>query len=518
LRKFGEAVKNFELFLDMPGADKTEVYNFANYALAYAAFEDERYGKAATYFERFLKGNDKDQKTVTDATIRLADSYFVNKSYGNALENYNKIIASKSTGEDYALFQRGMIQGLENQNDAKINTMQSLLKQFPASNYADDAGFETAYTYFNKGDLDKSKTDLTSLISQYPRSSYVPRALVTIGLVQYNQDQDDAAATTFKKVIADYGSSEEAKQALESIKNIYVDKGDSEGFISYAKTTPIGDFSLAEQDNIIFTAANNRYLKGDAKGAFEAINAYFDKFPKAIHTKEAKFIRAESLVKLGRPDEAIPDYEFILNDWTSDYTERSLVSISKLFLDQKKYNEAIVYLKRLETTADYKVHYTYAINNLLKAYSALNMPDDVIKYVALIKESDKSSQEEKSSSELYAGKAYLAKADTTLAVKSFNMVVEKTKTLAAAEAKYNIAAIQYAKREYKTSTKTCFDLINNLSSYDYWVAKSFLLLADNYVALKDNLQAKSTLLSLIDNYEGKDEIVQTAKDKLQKIK
>lgn len=518
LRKFGEAVKNFELFLDMPGADKTEVYNFANYALAYAAFEDERYGKAATYFERFLKGNDKDQKTVTDATIRLADSYFVNKSYGNALENYNKIIASKSTGEDYALFQRGMIQGLENQNDAKINTMQSLLKQFPASNYADDAGFETAYTYFNKGDLDKSKTDLTSLISQYPRSSYVPRALVTIGLVQYNQDQDDAAAETFKKVIADYGSSEEAKQALESIKNIYVDKGDSEGFISYAKTTPIGDFSLAEQDNIIFTAANNRYLKGDAKGAFEAINAYFDKFPKAIHTKEAKFIRAESLVKLGRPDEAIPDYEFILNDWTSDYTERSLVSISKLFLDQKKYNEAIVYLKRLETTADYKVHYTYAINNLLKAYSALNMPDDVIKYVALIKESDKSSQEEKSSSELYAGKAYLAKADTTLAVKSFNAVVEKTKTLAAAEAKYNLAAIQYAKREYKTSTKTCFDLINNLSSYDYWVAKSFLLLADNYVALKDNLQAKSTLLSLIDNYEGKDEIVQTAKDKLQKIK
>ena len=518
LRKFGEAVATFEKFLEMPGADKTEVYNFANYALAYAAFEDERYGKAASYFERFLRGNDKDAKTVNDATIRLADSYFVNKSYGNALTNYNKIIASKATGEDYALFQRGMIQGLEGQNDAKITTMQSLLKQFPTSNYADDAGFETAYTYFNKGDLDKSKTDLIALISQYPHSSYVPRALVTIGLVQYNQDQDNAALETFKKVIADYASSEEAKQALESIKNIYVDKGDSEGFIGYAKTTPIGDFSIAEQDNIVFQGANNRYLKGDAKGAFEAVNAYFDKFPKAIHDKEAKFIRAEALVKLGRPDEAIPDYEYILNDWTSDYTERSLVSISKLFLDQKKYNEAIVYLKRLETTADYKVHYTYAINNLLKAYSALNMPDDVIKYVALIKESDKSSQEEKSSSDLFAGKAYLAKADTTQAVKAFNNVVEKTKTLAAAEAKYNLAAIQYAKREYKTSTKTCFDLINNMSSYDYWVAKAFILLADNYVALKDNLQAKSTLLSLIDNYDGKDDIVPTAKEKLKKIK
>ncbi len=122
------------------------------------------YGKAATYFERFLAGNDKDQKTVNDAIIRLADSYFVNKSYGNALANYNKIIASRATGEDYALFQRGMIQGLENQNDAKIATMQDLLKQYPNSNYADDAGFETAYTYFNKGDFEKSKTDLISLL------------------------------------------------------------------------------------------------------------------------------------------------------------------------------------------------------------------------------------------------------------------------------------------------------------------------------------------------------------------
>ncbi|WP_316785459.1 tetratricopeptide repeat protein [Pedobacter frigiditerrae] len=517
LRKFGEAVKTFEKFLAMPAAQKTDVYNFANYALGYAAFEDEKYTKAANYFEKFLNGDDKDAKTVTDATIRLADSYFVNKNYGDAMANYNKIINGKLTGEDYALFQRGMIQGLQKQDDAKIATMQSLLRQFPGSNYADDAGFETAYTYFNKGDFDKSKSDLVDLVAKYPRSSYVPRALVTIGLVQYNQDQDDAALESFKKVIRDYASSVEAKQALESIKNIYVDRGDANGFIAYAATTPLGNYSMSEQDNIVFQAANNRYLKGDAQGAYEAVNAYFEKFPKAIHDKEARFIRAESLVKLNRSAEAIPDYDYILNDWTSDYTERSLMSVSKVLMDEKKYNEAIVYLKRLETTADYKVHYTYAINNLLKAYNALGMADDMMKYADLIKNSDKASEEEKNSSDLFIGKAYLVKADTVQAVKSFNNVIAKTKTLAAAEAKYNIAAIQYAKGDYKNSQKTCFDLINNMPSYDYWVAKSFILLSDNYLALKDKLQAKSTLLSIIDNYEGKDDIVPTAKEKLAKI-
>ncbi|KQB99063.1 tetratricopeptide repeat protein [Pedobacter sp. Hv1] len=517
LRKFGEAVKTFEKFLTMPSANKTEVYNFANYGLGYAAFEDEKYAKAANYFERFLRGDDKDSKTVNDATMRLADSYFVNKNYNEAMTNYNKIINGKLTGDDYALFQRGMIQGLQKQDDAKIATMQSLLSKFPLSNYADDAGFETAYTYFNKGDFDKSKSDLVDLVAKYPRSSYVPRALVTIGLVQYNQDQDDAALESFKKVIREYASLPEAKQALESIKNIYVDRGDANGFISYAATTPLGNYSLSEQDNIVFQAANNIYLRGDAKGAFEAVNAYFDKFPKAIHDKEAKFIRAESLVKLGRSAEAIADYDYILNDWTSDYTERSLISVSRVLMEEKKYNEAIVYLKRLETTSDYKAHYSYAINNLIKAYNALGMADDMIKYAELIRTSDKASEEEKNSSDLYTGKAYLIKADTVQAVKAFTNVVAKTKTVAAAEAKYNLAALQYAKGDYKGSQKTCFDLTNNMPAYDYWVAKTFILLADNYVALKDKFQAKTTLLSIIDGYKGKDDIIPTAKEKLAKL-
>jgi TolA-binding protein len=517
LRKFGESVKAFEKFLSMPGADKTEVYNFANYGLGYAAFEDEKYAKAANYFERFLKGDDRDAKTVNDATIRLADSYFVNKEYSRAMTNYNKIINGSLTGEDYALFQKGMIQGLEKDDNAKIATMQALLNEFPRSNYADDAGFETAYTYFNKGEFDKSKSDLIALVAKYPRSSYVPRAYVTIGLVQYNQDQEDAALESFKKVIAEYPSLPEAKDALEQIKNIYVERGDANGFIGYASTTPIGNYSVAEQDNIIFEAAKNIYQRGNAQEAYQAINAYFDKFPKAIHDKEAKFIRAESLVKLGRSAEAIPDYDYILNDWTSDYTERSLLSVSKVLMFEKKYNEAIVYLKRLETTADYKANYSFAINNLIRAYDALNMADDMIKYADLIRNSDKASEEEKNSSDLYTGKALLIKADTVQAIKSFNNVIAKTKTVSAAEAKYNLAAIQYAKGDYKGSQKTCFELQNNMPNYDYWVAKSFILLADNFVALKDKLNAKSTLLSIIDGYEGKDEIVATAKEKLAKI-
>lgn len=520
VRKFGESVDNFEKFLDLPASRKTDVYNFANYALGYAAFEYENYRKAATYFGRFLQGDEKDRNTINDAVLRLADSYFVLKDYGNALVYYNRIISSNAVGQDYALFQRGMIQGLQGQNDEKIATHKGLLTQFPKSNYADDAGFEIAYTYFIKNEFDIAKNDLSALILKYPRSSYVPRALITIGLVQLNQDQDDAAIETFKRVVSEYTTTDEAKLALESIKNIYLEKSDAEGFLSYANTTSIGNLTNAEQDNITFQAANNRFLKGDYQGTFESVNAYFDKFSnKPIHDKHARFIRAESLVRLNRPDESIPDYEYILNDWTSDYTERALISISKIYLSQKKYNEAIVHLKKLELTSEYRAHYGFAINNLMEAYANINMPDETLQYAQFVRDFEKSSQEEKYRADLYSGKANLIIGDKAEALKFFSLVADKTQTVTGAEAKYNIALLQYEKGDYKTSLATAFDLTNTMASHDYWVAKTYILIADNYVGLKDNFQAKSTLQSIIDNYESDDDgILKTAKEKLAAIK
>jgi TolA-binding protein len=518
VRKFGESVDNFEKFMLLPASKKTEVYNYAHYALAYAAFEHENYRKAATYFSRFLRGDEKDKNTINDAILRLADSYFVLKDYDEALVYYNRIIASRTSSEDYAIFQRGMIQGLQGQNDLKITTHQSLLQQFPNSNYSDDASFEIPYTYFIKSDFETAKTGLNELIQKYPRSSYVPRALITIGLVELNQDNEDAALTIFKRVVSEYTTTDEAKLALESIKNIYLQNSDATAFLDYANTTSIGNLSTYEQDYITFQAANNRFLNADYLGTFESVNAYFDKFPKAVHDKHARFIRAESLVRLKRPNEAIPDYEYILNDWTSDYTERALISIAKIYLSQKKYNEAIVHLKKLELNSEYKANYSFAINNLMEAYSNMNLPDETLQYVRLIKESNKSSEEDLFRAELYSGKANLIIGDTIQAVNSFTEVAQKTQTVTGAEAKYNLAHILYLRKQYKTSLNTAFDLTNNMPSHDYWVAKTYILIADNYIGMKDLFQAKSTLQSIIENYENEeDDILVIAKDKLKKL-
>jgi hypothetical protein len=60
---------------------------------------------------------------------------------------------------------------------------------------------------------------------------------------------------------------------------------------------------------------------------------------------------------------------------------------------------------------------------------------------------------------------------------------------------------EYKQNNFKASQNKCFEIINEVPSYDYWIGKSFILLADNYVSLKDTFQAKQTLQSIIENFE-----------------
>lgn len=522
VRKYKEATANFNKFLQLPAARNTDVYHYANYALAYAAFRNDNYNTAANYFERFLAGGGKDgidANTRNDAIARLADSYFGSKNYGRAMTYYDRLINAGAPSQDYALFQRGIIQGLQGNNNAKIATLNAVITKFPKSNYADDVAFEIPYTYFLDGKYDEAIAGLQKMTEEYPRSSYVPRALLTIGLVQYNQGNNDAAMATFQRVVNEYATTDEARQAIRSIENIYLDNDDASGYIRYATSTNIANLSTSEQDAHTFSIARNLFERGNWQAAVEAINAYFDKFPKPIQEKFARFIRAESNAALGKDEEALHDYNIIMNDWTSAYTERTLVSVSRLHMRNKAYNEAVQVLKKLELTSEYKSNYGWAINNLLISYFNIADYTETLNYAKIVKEYDKASEEDIALAHLYAGKAYLATNKTADATKELNLAALKSKTLTGAEARYLVAEQQYKAKQYDKTIESAMDISNTFSSYDYWVAKGFILMADAYAGKGDTFQAKATLESIIDNYEDQEDgVIEAAKKSLQKLK
>ncbi|WP_257656232.1 tetratricopeptide repeat protein, partial [Parapedobacter lycopersici] len=128
------------------------------------------------------------------------------------------------------------------------------------------------------------------------------------------------------------------------------------------------------------------------------------------------------------------------------------------------------------------------------------------------------SEEDIARAHLYTGHALLRAGNAAEGAKEMNLAALKSQTVVGAEAQYYVAQLQYEAKEYDKAIESAFDVINNRSSYDYWVARSFIVLADGYARKGDDLQAKSTLESVIENY-GNDEdgVIVSAKERLKKL-
>ena len=70
-------------------------------------------------------------------------------------------------------------------------------------------------------------------------------------------------------------------------------------------------------------------------------------------------------------------------------------------------------------------------------------------------------------------------------------------------------------QRYDEAEQIIESIVSDATS-DYWLAYSFILWADIYYARGNNLQAKQTLQSIIDNYDG-DDLVSVARQKYAAI-
>ena len=103
-------------------------------------------------------------------------------------------------------------------------------------------------------------------------------------------------------------------------------------------------------------------------------------------------------------------------------------------------------------------------------------------------------------------KTLLSQGNEAAALVEFTWIDKESSGKLGAEAKFNIARIQYNQLKYTESEASIFKLINDYPSQEFWKVKAFMLLSDVYVAKKDYFQAKATLQSIMDNVS--DESVQ----------
>lgn len=520
--KYDEAISKFNVCLNYYTNEikETKYYPLTYYNLGYCEFKQENYATAAGHFEKFRQLESffgKQPQMYLDGCMRAADCYFKLKSYDRALTSYDYAIERNATGSDYALFQKGMILGVLNKPDDKVKTLRLIPNKYPRSGYVDDALFEIANTRLQQEDYPSAIREFEYILSEYPNSIYFRRARMSLGLIYYNKHEDEKALEQFKKVAEQYTKTTEGKEALNTIRAIYVARGESEIYFDYLKNIPDAGVTLSYQDSVSYESALTVYRNGNCTKAVQSFASYLKRFPDGFFVVPANFYKAECEYKDKQNDAALAGYQVVLSNPRSEYSERSARIAATILYLKKDYNQALSYYYLLEEYAQNKDNQMVAYLGQLRSSYRLEKFDTAFTSARKVSAFAESTKEALIESNLILGRIFLnnyQQADSALPY--FNYVIRETKNANAAEAKYNVAYISFLKKDLKQSEKHIFELNDNYSSYEYWVAKAFILLADVYMEKKDAFQAKATLQSIIDNYKGED-LNKIAREKLAGI-
>ena len=117
-----------------------------------------------------------------------------------------------------------------------------------------------------------------------------------------------------------------------------------------------------------------------------------------------------------------------------------------------------------------------------------------------------------------SAKAYVGLNDPSKALPLWRKLSADAKSLEGAEAKYRVCEYYYGENKLKETENEVNDFIEKSSPHQYWLGKSFLLLAHVYEKQNDLFQATNTLKSIIENYEQKDDgIIDEASQYLQSL-
>ena len=363
-----------------------------------------------------------------------------------------------------------------------------------------------------------------NFVKNYPNSAYVKDALLDMGVIYYNDSRYDEALNCFDRLLTQYPGTPESRDALSTVKNIYLKQNRVDEYFSYVKRTTKITVSNVEQDSTTYIAAEDRYMEGSYEQAATAFDNYIRRFPNGLFLIQAHYYDADALSRLGRNDEALPHYLAVAAMSNNQFTESALFNGANISYSIGNYEQSLELYRTLVRTAENDQSRLQGRQGVLRSSLKTNRDGDIIGAARDL------LSEAKADAAL-RDEAYLALARTYYAQQHFDSAaVAYTNLNSSSNGEYRGEAMYYkaerlflAQSNAATSDKNRFqpaenvieEIISNPQS-DYWLARTFILWADIFYAKGNNIQAKQTLQSIIDNYDG-DDLVQLAIQKRDAI-
>lgn len=488
------------------------LHGLSDYGLGYIAYNEKQYAEAKANFQAFLR-KDRTSKFRPDATLRMADCDYALKNYDASLSGYSGLIGSL-VAQDYVNFQMGLIHELNGRTDQAISAFRKVVV-LPNSTYRDNALFQIGQTYFESARFDDAKVAFTSYIDQFPGEPAAVTARQKRGQCNFNLGKMSDAKNDYIYVLDNHIQHPAAQNALLGIQELQK-QGQNINFDKYLEAYRAAhpdDSSLA---SIEFEQAKTLYFAQNYSGAITQFETLLSKNKESAFKEEIIYYLGDSYQRSGNAASANKYYEMIIGMAPSDYLNRVLEKRGRLLLETDQADKAIQNYNMLKNQSKNRKETYLAAEGLMKAEYLLKKPDACIERAREIINAEWKPSNAENQAFLYIGKSYQLKSNYAEAVDEYLKVINGSTDELAAEAKYRIAEIQYLEGKHQLSIESLFQLNSSYGTYQNWVGKSFLLIADNYLKMNELLQAKATLNSLIDNFPD-EKVKSEARQKLNEV-
>lgn len=355
LNQFDQASRLFRQYLreyrNGPNVDA------AHYALGWTYFKQGRYQQAIDEFNAFLGDYQEEGGFVpylTDARLRLADSYYALKRYNEAVRMYQKVA---DAGEDYAQYQ--IAQAYYNAGDAyeAITAFQDLLESSPDTNWREEALYTLGYIFFQNQDYEESISQYQTLIQRYPSDPLAAKAQYGIGDAHFNANRMDEAVAAYIRVLERYPNSPFVGDAAAGIQYAFIglddpDRADDiiEDFERRNPNSPVVAELRFRQAEVKFQSGqtadsfsdfrdfvrnygnspliSNAYYylgtiyatEGDYSNAESTLRRVMDRYPQSTRRTDAALDLGEMLLHQDRHREALDVYQELEQMQSSDPT------------------------------------------------------------------------------------------------------------------------------------------------------------------------------------------------------
>lgn len=511
-RKYKTALPFYNTATSIKLQVNPDEYWRAVYGRGYAYYNTANYGEARKDFASYVNNVSKNNNLYGDAMVRLADCYYVEKDYTTALQYFTRAIRGVINEKDYAYYQTGVIYGILNEYEKALSYLNRVINVYITSAYYDDALFERGFLQLKHEHFKDAINSLDKLIEEKPRSPYIAFALERSAVANFNLGNYSKTVNLYKRLIDNYPNNPGISDALIGLQEsmrLTNRADDFEAFLqAFKKKNPdVGGLEKVEFESLKSFYNNQNYAK-----AARGFAGYLNTHPEDINATEAKYLLAESLYRLNMPDSALNLYHDLYKVGGDFQAHRIAERIADLEYSRHNIIEANKYYNSLVKIAISNNQKLRAWMGLMNGYYQLANYDSTMYYADKLIEDGGNRNDFIVAATLKKGLALLNLGRYDNALLLFEKTTELAKDKYGAEAQYYIGLILHQQGDFANANEALYIIPEQYGMYTEWLDKAFLLVAENFIAMKEYFQAKATLQSIIDN-SADENTIKTATDR-----